>query len=236
MEQGDLVSLLIRARRGWLVLLHQLICTTSGLMSPATKSTKYLIRSRLFREGLGTRIDREQFDLIGPDGIEIDPKVWPADLIGGAELRVLFWEQDDAAEEDQAQHRLEQAQDQREDEQNRREQAQDQRDEAQNRREQVLDRREEAQTRREQAQALRDQAQIQRDQAQIERDREQNERDRDRRNREQNQMQEARDQRPLNAALMNEAHECKCRTCDWTQRECLAFLACRRRLGDCGRH
>ena len=49
--------------------------TTNGLINLAMKPIRDLIRSRLLREGLGTRIDREEFDLIGPDGVEIDPKV-----------------------------------------------------------------------------------------------------------------------------------------------------------------
>ena len=105
--------------------------TTNGLINPAMKPTKDLIRGRLLREGLGARIDREQFDLIGPDGIEIDPKVWPADIIEGTEIQILFWEENEAAEAEQAQNRHEQAQDQRQQDQDRREEAQIRRDQAQ---------------------------------------------------------------------------------------------------------
>ncbi len=153
------------------------------------KATKALIRSRLLREGLGPRVDREEFDLINSDGVEIDPRIWPGDVDIGAKIEFIPWEDPNAVEGqaaiqgEAAQHEREQALIQREEALNQREQALnhqgqalDQREQTLDQREQTLDQREQAQNERQQAQSQRDQAQVQRDQAQVQRDHEQNQR------------------------------------------------------------
>ncbi|KAF2167527.1 hypothetical protein M409DRAFT_54125 [Zasmidium cellare ATCC 36951] len=65
----------------------------------AWAAARNLIRHGMRRERLGPYIDREEFTMVGPDGIEIHPWMWPANLRANDEVELLFWHEQDGAEQ-----------------------------------------------------------------------------------------------------------------------------------------